>query len=112
MTVVTQFLTDDGTPSGTLSEIKRFYVQNGNVIPQSMSTISGVGGNSITTDYCTVQKEVFGDPDVFSQHGGMEGMSAGLAKGMVLVMSLWDDHHSSKLCHGILCSGMLERFAD
>ena len=28
-TVVTQFITDDGTTTGTLSEIKRFYVQNG-----------------------------------------------------------------------------------
>lgn len=34
-TVVTQFITDDGTDTGTLSEIKRFYVQNGVVIPNS-----------------------------------------------------------------------------
>ena len=96
-TVVTQFVTDDGTTSGTLTEIKRFYVQNSKVIPQSESTIKGVSGNSITSDFCTAQKTVFGDEDVFSTHGGLEGMSAALADGMVLVMSLWDDHASNML---------------
>ncbi|KAJ5690876.1 hypothetical protein N7462_005268 [Penicillium macrosclerotiorum] len=96
-TVVTQFITDDGTSSGTLSEIKRFYVQNGKVIPNSASTISGVSGNSITSSFCTAQKTAFGDTDVFSEHGGMSGMSAGLAEGMVLVMSLWDDHYANML---------------
>merc|ERR1719419_389085 len=32
MTVVTQFVTDDGTDQGTLSEIRRLFVQNGQVI--------------------------------------------------------------------------------
>jgi cellulose 1,4-beta-cellobiosidase len=35
ITVVTQFITDDGTDTGTLSQIKRFYVQGGKVIPNS-----------------------------------------------------------------------------
>ncbi|KAJ5469202.1 hypothetical protein N7475_006954 [Penicillium sp. IBT 31633x] len=96
-TVVTQFLTDDGTSSGTLSEIKRFYVQNGRVIPQSVSTISAVSGNSITESFCSAQKTVFKDTDVFAKHGGMAGMSAGLSEGMVLVMSLWDDHQANML---------------
>ncbi|KAJ5128144.1 hypothetical protein N7448_008923 [Penicillium atrosanguineum] len=96
-TVVTQFITEDGTSTGTLSEIKRFYVQNGKVIPQSQSTISGVSGNSITTDFCNAQKTAFGDEDVFTTHGGLEGMGAALADGMVLVMSLWDDHNSNML---------------
>lgn len=96
MTVVTQFITDDNISSGTLSEIRRFYVQNGKVIPQSMSTVSGVSGNAINTDFCEAEKKAFGDEDIFSRHGGMEGMSAALAQGMVLVMSLWDDHASSE----------------
>ncbi|KAL2010278.1 hypothetical protein VTN00DRAFT_6085 [Thermoascus crustaceus] len=97
-TVVTQFITDDGTPSGTLSEIKRFYVQNGRVIPQSESTISGVTGNSITTEYCTAQKAAFGDNNTgFQTHGGLEKMSAAMSQGMVLVMSLWDDHAANML---------------
>ncbi|KAJ5227633.1 uncharacterized protein N7469_007639 [Penicillium citrinum] len=96
-TVVTQFITDTGTSSGTLTEIKRLYVQNGNVISQSNSKVSGVSGNSITSDFCSAQKKVFGDTDSFSAHGGLEGMGAALAEGMVLVMSLWDDHHSDML---------------
>ncbi|EAW06831.1 putative 1,4-beta-D-glucan-cellobiohydrolyase [Aspergillus clavatus NRRL 1] len=97
MTVVTQFLTNDGTATGTLSEIKRFYVQDGKVIANSESTWPNLGGNSLTNDFCKAQKTVFGDMDTFSKHGGMEGMGAALAEGMVLVMSLWDDHNSNML---------------
>jgi len=32
LTAVTQFITNDGTDNGQLTEIKRFYVQNGNRI--------------------------------------------------------------------------------
>lgn len=113
MTVVTQFLTDDGTTSGTLSEIKRFYVQNGKVIPESESNIKGVSGNSITTPFCEAQKEAFEDPTTFSNHGGMEAMSAGISEGMVLVMSLWDDYYARKshLFLGGLGSADMNRYA-
>lgn len=33
-TVVTQFITNDGTDTGTLQEIKQLYVQDGRTIPQ------------------------------------------------------------------------------
>ena len=94
LTVVTQFLTSDGTASGTLSEIKRFYVQNGKVIPNSMSNISTMKKqyNSITADYCTDQKAAFGDNTGFMSKGGLAQMGAAMKRGMVLVMSLWDDH--------------------
>jgi len=88
-TVVTQFLTGS---DGNLSEIKRFYVQNGKVIPNSQSKISGVTGNSITTDFCSAQKTAFGDTNVFAEKGGLKGMGDALKAGMVLVMSVWDDH--------------------
>ncbi|CAG8120915.1 unnamed protein product [Penicillium salamii] len=94
MTVVTQFITSDGTDSGTLSEIKRIYVQDGKVIANSASEVSGATGNSITTDFCKAQKTAFGDEDIFTQHGGLSGMGEGLDQGMVLVMSLWDDHYA------------------
>lgn len=97
VTVVTQFITSDNTATGTLSEIRRFYVQNGKVIPNSESTYSEAPGNSITESFCSAQKKLFGDTNVFEQHGGMAGMGAALQKGMVLVMSLWDDHHSNML---------------
>ncbi|KAJ5488550.1 Exoglucanase 1 [Penicillium diatomitis] len=96
-TVVTQFLTSDGTSSGTLNEIKRFYVQNGKVIGQPQSTVAGVTGNTITDSYCKAQKAAFGDTDEFTKHGALAGMGAAFEEGMVLVMSLWDDHNSNML---------------
>jgi cellulose 1,4-beta-cellobiosidase len=91
-TVVTQFI---GT--GDSMEIKRFYVQGGKTIPQAASAIEGVEGNSITTKFCDAQKKVFGDTYTFKDKGGMANMAQALAKGMVLVMSLWDDHYSNML---------------
>lgn len=96
-TVVTQFITNDGTTSGTLSEIRRFYVQNGVVIPNSQSTVSGVTGNSLSDTFCAAQKTAFGDQNVFATKGGMATMGASLKKGMVLVMSVWDDHTADML---------------
>jgi cellulose 1,4-beta-cellobiosidase len=90
-TVVTQFI---GSP---LTEIRRFYVQGGKLIPNSQSTISGVTGNSITTAYCDAQKAAFGDTYSFKDKGGFTSMSSALSKGMVLVMSLWDDHYADML---------------
>jgi cellulose 1,4-beta-cellobiosidase len=96
-TVVTQFITTDGTSSGTLKEIKRFYVQNGKVIPNSQSSITGVTGNSITDSFCAAQKTAFGDTNEFAIKGGLAKMSAALSTGMVLVMSIWDDHTADML---------------
>jgi len=90
-TVVTQFI---GNP---LTEIKRFYVQGGKVIPNSQSQIANVTGNSITTAFCDAQKAAFGDNYSFKKQGGMQGMSDAMSKGMTLVMSVWDDHYSNML---------------
>jgi cellulose 1,4-beta-cellobiosidase len=49
-TVVTQFV---GSP---INQINRFYVQNGKVIPNSQSTVSGVTGNSISDSFCAARK--------------------------------------------------------
>ena len=88
MTVVTQFI---GSGS-TVSEIKRFYVQDGKVFANSDSAIDGVTGNSITDAFCDQQKTVFGDTSSFKTLGGLNGMASSLARGHVLVLSLWDDH--------------------
>ncbi|KAH6707563.1 putative 1,4-beta-D-glucan cellobiohydrolase B [Leptodontidium sp. 2 PMI_412] len=96
-TVVTQFITNTGTDAGTLSEIKRFYVQNGVVIPNSQSTIAGIPGNSLTDSFCKSQKTVFGDPDIYNRHGGFASMSTALKNGMVLSLSLWDDYAANML---------------
>ncbi|KZP29331.1 glycoside hydrolase family 7 protein [Athelia psychrophila] len=91
-TVVTQFHTSDNTSTGTLTEIKRLYVQNGVVIQNSQSTIAGVTGNSITTAYCDAQKTVFGDTNDFDTKGGLATMGKSLGRGAVLVLSVWDDY--------------------
>jgi cellulose 1,4-beta-cellobiosidase len=96
-TVVTQFITADGTTTGTLSEIRRFYVQNGKVIPNSQSTVTGVTGNSLTDTFCAAQKTAFGDQNIFATKGGLAKIGKSLAKGMVLVMSIWDDHTANML---------------
>ncbi|KIY68121.1 glycoside hydrolase family 7 protein [Cylindrobasidium torrendii FP15055 ss-10] len=92
-TVVTQFITSNGQDSGTLSEIRRFYVQNGKTVANSYSTFSGLSDyNSISEEYCTAQKELFGDTNSFQERGGLPTMGDALGRGMVLVLSLWDDH--------------------
>lgn len=80
-----------------MSEIKRFYVQGGTVIPNSQSSVTGVTGNSITDSFCAAQKTAFGDTNEFATKGGLATMSAALKKGMVLVMSIWDDHTAQML---------------
>lgn len=92
LTVVTQFITEDGTDTGNLSEIKRFYVQNGVTYANSDSAIDGVTGNSLTDDFCSAQKTAFGDNNLFATKGGLAVMGNSLKKGVVLVMSIWDDH--------------------
>ncbi|KAF2652546.1 glycoside hydrolase family 7 protein [Lophiostoma macrostomum CBS 122681] len=92
-TVVTQFITNDGTDSGTLSEIRRIYVQGGKVIQNSVSKVSGVtDSNSITDAWCNEQKTAFGDTNSFEKLGGLASMGGSLSRGMVLALSVWDDH--------------------
>lgn len=90
-TVVTQFVTDDGTDAGTLQSIHRFYVQDGEVIPNSVVEVEGVDAvNHISDGFCEQQKAAFGDNNYFGSIGGMAAMSKSLEK-MVLVLSIWDD---------------------
>lgn len=93
ITVVTQFLTSDNTTTGDLSEIRRLYVQNGQVIQNSQTNIPGMDTfDSITDDFCNAQKTAFGDTNTFETQGGLATMGDAFEQGMVLVMSLWDDH--------------------
>jgi len=92
MTVVTQFLTTDGTDSGDLSEIRRFYVQDDMIIHSPPSTILGADDtDSITDGFCDAKKDLFGDVKDYQEHGGMKGMGESLDRGHVMIFSLWDD---------------------
>jgi len=97
LTVVTQFITSDGTDAGDLVEIRRFYVQNGKVVQNPDSKIAGVQGSSVTDQYCSEEKKVFGDINDFQRKGGLKGMGEALDRGMVLVMSIWDDSTANML---------------
>merc|ERR1719410_2077602 len=97
-TIVTQFITTDGTDSGDLSEIRRFYMQDGKRINNSKATWEGLGDQTSLSDTtCTLDKEVFGEEDTTAQYGGMKQMGEALARGMTLVLSLWDDADSHML---------------
>lgn len=98
ITVVTQFITDDGTENGTLVEIKRKFVQNGKVIEHPNDQLGGAKNyNSLSDEMCAAHKGIFGDTNDFKNKGGMKKTSDALDKGMVLVMSLWDDHAAKML---------------
>lgn len=84
-TVVTQFLTDNNTSHGTLSQIRRLYVQDGTVIQNAVFNMSGVEVDSLTDDYCSESASTF------QKLGGLKQMGKALGRGMVLIFSIWND---------------------
>merc|ERR1712091_785098 len=77
-------------PSGVLEGIEQFYVQNGKEIHHPKH--AALGNTNIETDEsCAAQKEAFGDRNRFAEEGGMKTMGEALDRGMVLVISMWDD---------------------
>ncbi|KAF3762714.1 family 7 glycoside hydrolase [Cryphonectria parasitica EP155] len=81
-TVTTQFITDDGTTTGTLTEIKRIYHQNNVSVP---SAISGGNGDSINATWCSSVDSAA------TTYGNLETMGEALGRGMVLAFSIWND---------------------
>merc|ERR1712032_1184565 len=98
MTVVTQFLTIDGSDEGDLSEIRRIYVQDGHIIHSPPSKILGEkNSDSITDGFCAAKKELFDDVNDFQANGGNAAMGKSLDRGHVLAVSLWDDVDANML---------------
>ncbi|KIJ25468.1 glycoside hydrolase family 7 protein [Sphaerobolus stellatus SS14] len=98
VTVVTQFLTDNNSTTGTLSEIRCLYVQKGVVIQNSKAIFPDIAAyDSITDQYCDDQKSLFGDTTSFQDKDGLKAISESMARGMVFVMSVWDDHNVNML---------------
>jgi cellulose 1,4-beta-cellobiosidase len=90
-TLITQFITSDGSDNGDLVEIKRIWRQDG----REIANVEGsTGHDSITEDYCTAVKDAFGDINDFANKGGLRNMGQALKRGMVLALSLWDDHYA------------------
>ncbi|KIO23989.1 carbohydrate-binding module family 1 protein [Tulasnella calospora MUT 4182] len=96
-TVVTQFITSDGTDNGQLVEIKRFYVQNGVVISNNNPTVGGLPANaaSIKDNFCLAERNAFGEPDYFTPNGGLTSVGNSLKRGGVLVFGISDDKDRS-----------------
>jgi len=92
VTVVTQFITEDGTDTGALKEIRRHYKQNDKFIQTPSLQVGSGTFNSISTDFCKAELGLFKDKTNFLAKGGLKAMDEALTKGMVLVLSLWDDH--------------------
>jgi cellulose 1,4-beta-cellobiosidase len=65
VTVVTQFITSDGSDNRQLKEI--------------------------------CHKQAYGDTNDFEKKRGLKGLGASVEAGMVLVLSLWDDHDVNML---------------
>jgi cellulase len=82
-TVITQFYTNDNTTSGTLTEIRRLYIQNGQLI---QNAVSSSGLDSITASWCS------SSDSTAASLGGLTTIGKALGKGMVLVFSIWNDN--------------------
>lgn len=95
---VTQFITHDGTDTGELTEIRRFYRQGDKVIHTPAIDVGGKGKfDSLTKEYCEAEVGLFKDKTNFLEKGGFKATDTALTKGMVLAMSLWDDHYANML---------------
>jgi len=98
MTVVTQFLTDDGTDTGEFVEMRRIYVQDGKIIQNSLTNMDGIDeADSVTAKFCDQMKSAFGDEPDFQEKGGLTNFGPAMDRGMVLVLSLWDDFEAHML---------------
>merc|ERR1712048_845592 len=97
MTVVTQFLTDNGQDDGKVNEVRRFYIQDGKKIETPTVTLQGKQHDSITQEFCQDWVDTTKDGTNFLAKGGFDAVDESLEKGVVLVMSLWDDHFANML---------------
>jgi cellulose 1,4-beta-cellobiosidase len=79
ISVVTQFITEDGTDDGALSEIRRYYWQDGKTIPNP-------GG---PTSWSLNDKVCLGPTG--AEAGKLKKLSEVLDRGMVLAMGIYDD---------------------
>ena len=87
-TVITQFLSSDNTSTGSLSTIRRLYVQDGKVIQNAaIKTPQITNDGSITQNFCSARNS-----SDFVRLGGMQEMGQALSRGMVLIFSIWNSN--------------------
>merc|ERR1712139_755775 len=86
-----------GTDTGNLVEVKQFYTQNGKTIEHPSYTVNGNKHDRLTEEFCEDWVATTKDGTNFIEKGGFKAMDKALEKGVVLVMSLWDDHEVNML---------------
>merc|ERR1712100_395331 len=97
ITVTTQFITDDNTDTGKLVEVEQFYSQNGKTIEHPSYKVNGNQHDRLSDDFCKDWVAETQDGTNFLEKGGFGAMDKALDAGVVLVMSLWDDHAANML---------------
>lgn len=82
-----------------MKEIRRIFVQDGKVFQHPTSNVPGADKqhDSITDEMCDSFKGIMGDKNDFKKKGGLKQMGKSMDNGMVLVMSIWDDHAANML---------------
>ncbi|KAF2364175.1 Glycoside hydrolase family 7, partial [Trinorchestia longiramus] len=97
-TVVTQFITSDGTDSGDLVEIRRLYVQDGIVIGNPNVNYPGLEGYDALSDgFCSDYSSFVGGMDYTPSVGGLTKAGEALDRGVVLNFATWTDSGSYML---------------
>ncbi|KAG9237477.1 putative endo-beta-1,4-glucanase celB [Amylocarpus encephaloides] len=84
MTVVTQF---PANAEGTMTAIRRLYVQDGKVIKNAALMVDGEAQfDEVNNEYCSRP-----GGGTYMNLGATEGMGGALSRGMVLIFSIWWD---------------------
>merc|ERR1712070_1273792 len=73
------------------------YSQSGKVIQHPGYTVNGNTHSSITDDFCGDWISTIQDGTNFLEKGGLDAVDKAIDAGVVLVMSLWDDHYANML---------------
>jgi len=97
VTVTTQFITADGTDHGKLTEVRQFYQQEGRAVEHPHYTVNGKQHNTITDEFCADWVATTQDGTNYLEKGGLAAVERAIDAGVVLVMSLWDDHYANML---------------
>merc|ERR1712080_607896 len=71
--------------------------QNGKKIEHPKYTVNGKKHDSITDEFCADWVATTQDGTNFLQKGGLGAVDKAFEDGVVLVMSLWDDHYANML---------------
>jgi len=95
--VTTQFITDDGTDTGSINEVRRTFRQGDTVVELPSLNVGGKPYNSVSPEYCESARDLFQDGTNFLEKGGFQAVDVSFEKGMVLALSLWDDHYANML---------------